>query len=90
MMLTPSTLACPAVRVLGEGDILLARDGRRIERPNSRCGLQLDEEGRGSAFPISAALKRYEAEGLRPRCDVRTWNSGEELRTLIGAILDGT
>ncbi|KAL7540380.1 hypothetical protein ACHAWF_006664 [Thalassiosira exigua] len=83
--------ACPAVRVLERGDVLLARAGRRIADPNSKSGAQADAptKGGGGTFPILATLDRYEKEeGTHPKCDVRTWTTGRELRARIGDALD--
>jgi len=87
--------ACPALHVLNEEDVLLARDGAKISDPNSRMGPQEDahafraQSGQGK-FAILSALKRAEREGLVPKCRVCTWNSGMELRGLVRSLLDGT
>ena len=86
--------ACPALHVLKEGDVLLARDGQRLRNPNARTGPQdetrandLDPESR---FAIASTLKRAKAKkGLLPKCHVHAWNSGQELHALVQNILDG-
>ena len=85
--------ACPAIQVLDEGDILLARDGKRDKNPNVKSGEQLDEENTdtGSEFPILSTIeKRQKEDGLVPQCHIRAWNSGKELHSLIRGILDET
>ncbi|KAL3810918.1 hypothetical protein ACHAXA_008768 [Cyclostephanos tholiformis] len=86
--------ACPALHVLNERDVLLARDGRRICNPNSMMGVQLDEEDdsalTGDEFGILPTIeRRKKKEGARhPRCRVQTWNSGRQLRSLVRDILN--
>lgn len=91
--------ACPALNVLNENDILLARDGKRISKPNTKTGSQEDTiahddlagSNEGSSFPILSVLKKAkEKKGLVPKCRVYAWNSGNELRTLVRSLLDET
>ena len=42
--------ACPALHVLNERDVLLARNGRRISDPNAKRGIQHDEEDGNDAL----------------------------------------
>lgn len=84
--------ACPALHVLNEGDVLLARDGRRASDPNSKSGSQDDakaeEDLAKGTFPILSVLKRAKAEGgTIPKCRVSPWNSGKELRALVRGLL---
>ncbi|KAL7535469.1 hypothetical protein ACHAXR_006516 [Thalassiosira sp. AJA248-18] len=84
--------ACPALHVLEEGDVLLAREGRKISNPNSKTGPQSDEEiaddTMTGSFPILSTLKKAEDRGLVPKCLVSSWSSGKELRSLIRNALD--
>lgn len=105
--------ACPALNILNNHDILLARAGRKRRDPNSKTGPESDgdsKEGHGkheyhpemhareleahgavNAFPILSTLRKAEKnEGLVPKCRVRVWRSGKELRSLIRGILDET
>ena len=91
---------CPALNVLTEGDVLLARDGCKISNPNTKVGNQFDEGNviysdstettRGSSkFPILAVLERAKKrEGLVPKCKVCPWTSGTELFELVESILN--
>lgn len=86
---------CPALNVLDVGDVLLAREGKRIGNPNSKSGEQPDvksiDELTGTQFPILSTIeKRQREDGLVPSCRVCTWNSGRELRNLVQDILDET
>jgi len=85
--------ACPALCVLGERDVLLARDGRRICHPNSKSGGQPDDDDAnahtGDEFGILSTIEgRKKKEALAPRCRVHTWNSGKQLRFLVSNILN--
>ena len=100
--------ACPALRVLDERDVLLARTGRRTREPNSRSGGRPDDDdddddyddGDGDApdatgdddeFGILPAIEgRTTKRGgaSAPRCRVRAWNTGRQLRSLVGDILN--
>mmetsp|Transcript_13534 Transcript_13534/g.29421 ORF Transcript_13534/g.29421 Transcript_13534/m.29421 type:complete len:309 (+) Transcript_13534:92-1018(+) len=85
--------ACPALHVLDEGDVLLARDGKRISNPNSKSGSQPDEENAdeltGGKFPILSVIEKCQKEeGLVPKCRMCAWNSGKELRSLVQNILE--
>ncbi|KAL3771797.1 hypothetical protein ACHAW5_005352 [Stephanodiscus triporus] len=85
--------ACPALHVLDERDVLLARAGRRISDPNSKSGEQPDEEDvnvlTGDEFSILSTIEgRMKREALVPRCRVLAWNSGMQLRSLVRDILD--
>ena len=88
--------ACPALHVLNERDVLLARNGRRISDPNAKRGIQHDEEdgndapSTGDEFGIFPTIeRRIKKEGASPpRCRVLSWNSGEHLRTLVRDILN--
>ena len=90
--------ACPALHVLDEGDVLLARDGRKISSPNSKSGPQTDEinaqqlaVSNSGTFPILSTLRRAEErDGLVPKCRVCAWTSGRELRSLIWKAIDET
>ena len=84
---------CPAINVLEEGDVLLARKGNKISNPNALSGEQHDDEQTefsGQEFPIMATIERRQREdGLVPRCRISTWNLGKELRDLVQSILNG-
>jgi pyridoxal phosphate phosphatase PHOSPHO2 len=85
--------ACPALNVLDERDVLLARAGRMTRDPNSRSGGQPDEGGAGAPtgddFGILKAIeRRTRGGGGTPRCRVCSWNSGRQLRSLVGDILN--
>mmetsp|Transcript_11273 Transcript_11273/g.26350 ORF Transcript_11273/g.26350 Transcript_11273/m.26350 type:complete len:283 (+) Transcript_11273:224-1072(+) len=86
--------ACPALNVLQEGDVLLAREGRRGTRANSKRGMLTDAENaekceKEAEFAIMRSLaKREGKEGKKRRCLVKTWNEGKELRTLVRNILN--
>ena len=82
---------CPAINVLEEGDVLLARRGNKISNPNALSGEQQDKSSSfsGQEFPIMATIERRQREdGLAPRCRVSTWNLGKELRDLVQSILN--
>ena len=87
---------CPALNVLGEDDVLLARGGAKRREANDRSGAETDEEARdrlegasdGSKFGILSTLKRAAEKGEIPRCRVLEWQTGSELRTLIGRCLE--
>ena len=84
--------ACPALNVLGAQDVLLARVGRKRAAPNGRQGAETDEQAmRGQAaggrFGIEAALQRARDKKEGPKCSVRQWYSGEELRALVEDVL---
>jgi pyridoxal phosphate phosphatase PHOSPHO2 len=93
--------ACPALCVMNENDILLAREGKRKLNPNSLSGPQSDDDqdcketanggggGDGGTFGIVPTLEKVKKkEGLTPKCRVSTWNSGLELRSLVHSILN--
>ena len=86
--------ACPALNVLQEGDVLLAREGRRCTSPNSKSGMLTDGENvekcqKEAEFAIMKSLaKREVKEGKKRRCHVHTWNEGKELRTHVRNILN--
>ena len=87
--------ACPALCVLGESDLLLARAGRRRKKANTRAGPETDKEAitereEGSPFGIVPALQ-CEQEGenkLGPKCRVWEWNTGDELKGLVTKIIE--
>jgi len=92
--------ACPALCVMNENDVLLAREGKRKLNPNSLSGPQSDDDQNcnetandgasdGGTFGIVPTLEKVKKkEGLAPRCRVSTWNSGKDLRSLIHSILN--
>jgi len=85
--------ACPVLNVLEQGDVMLARVGRRRTFANERKGPETDEEAEqtsddeeGSLFGIAATLQRaQEEEGLVPKCV--GWRTGDELRLLVQQLL---
>lgn len=86
--------ACPVLKVLQKGDIMLARVGQRRACANERQGGETDQEatndcpGEGGGFGIIPALvKAKEEKGLVPKCEVWEWQTGEELRALVDKIL---
>ncbi len=92
--------ACPALHVLHEGDVLLARVGRKTIHPNSKVGEQFDDNDEGGAMEllqttdgssdfgiISTIEKRQTDEGMLPCCSIRTWSTGLQLRSLVRNIL---
>ena len=84
---------CPAINVLDDGDVLFARDGKRIGNPNIVSGPQADvldvDELTGAGFPILETIeRRREEDGSTLRCRICPWNSGKELRSLVRNILD--
>ena len=94
--------ACPALNILREGDVLLARGGVKRLEANGRSGAETDEEakdrkecsaGKGGKFGIMSALKHAEREegggGKIPECSVMEWTTGKELRDLIREIIFG-
>ena len=93
--------ACPALNILREGDVLLARGGVKRLEANDRSGAETDEEakdrkecstGKGGKFGIMAALKHAEKEEAgekTPKCRVMEWTSGKELRDFIREIICG-
>ncbi len=91
--------ACPALNVLDERDVLLARSGRRTRYPNSRSGGRPDEYEDGEDAPaagdddefgiLPAIESRTTKRGAsEPRCRVLAWNTGRQLRSLVGDILN--
>lgn len=90
--------ACPALHVLDERDVLLARTGRRTRGPNSRSGGRPDDDdddapaatGDDDEFGILPAIESRTTRrgGASPRCRVRAWNTGRQLRSLVGDILN--
>jgi len=83
--------ACPALQVLNENDVLLAREGKRCPNPNSLCGPQPDnhhDNAESGTFAILSTLeKAKKRKGLVPKCRVCPWNTGRELRSLVNDIL---
>ncbi len=97
--------ACPAIHVLREGDVLLARVGRKPMDPNSNVGEQMDpnddneeRDATGLAsttttrsdFCIISTIERRQKDGLIPRCCIRTWSTGKELRSHVRDLLNET
>lgn len=86
--------SCPALLVLNENDVLLARDGKRCPNPNSKSGPQPDTNddntasGSGKFAILSTLEKAKKRDGLVPKCRVCPWNTGKELRSLIHSVLD--
>ena len=92
--------ACPALNVLRERDVLLARGGVKRTEANDRSGAETDEEAKdrktetkGGKFGIMSALKhaaeKEEGGGKIPKCRVMEWTSGKELRDFIREIIGG-
>ena len=88
--------ACPALNVLRECDILLARRGVKRSEANGRSGAETDEEARdereesksGTSFGILHALEKAKVDGEKiPKCHVAEWSSGADLRSLIGDVI---
>lgn len=86
--------ACPALDVLDESDILLARVGKKRKKANTRAGPETDEETmteeeEGNAFGILPVLQREKEERLRcPKCRVWEWNTGDKLKELVTKIME--
>ena len=89
--------ACPAIHVLREGDVLLARVGRKPTNPNSKVGEQMDDDDDDatvttttttrSDFGIIATIEKRQKDGLIPRCSISTWSTGTELRSRVRDLL---
>mmetsp|Transcript_18408 Transcript_18408/g.31154 ORF Transcript_18408/g.31154 Transcript_18408/m.31154 type:complete len:305 (-) Transcript_18408:980-1894(-) len=83
--------ACPALQVLNENDVLLAREGKRCPNPNSVSGPQFDknhDNATSGTFAILSTLEKAERrEGCVPKCRVCPWNTGKELLSLVHGIL---
>ena len=82
--------ACPAIQVLDENDILLAREGKRCPDPNSLSGPQPDKshsDASNGKFAILPTLEKVRKKGLATKCSVRSWNTGQELNSLVRDIL---
>ena len=90
--------ACPALSLLREGDVLLARGRVKRSEANGRSGAETDEaamdkrnegsEKSGTSFGILSALKKAKIEEEKiPKCHVSGWSSGAELRCLIRDVL---
>lgn len=95
--------ACPVLNVLREGDVMLARVGRKRNCANDRKGPETDEEAtspttttnnanekekEGIPFGIVPALQRAKESGVVPQCQVLEWQTGDELRQLVEKLLD--
>lgn len=85
--------ACPALQVLGTDDVLLARVGHKCAAPNQRQGIETDAqamEGQavGGLFGIEVALQRAIDKGEGPKCTVKQWYTGDELRSLVEQVLE--
>lgn len=85
--------ACPALHVLNEDDVLLARDGKRYSNPNSVSGPQADKNHDEAVaigtFAILTTLEKAEKnEGLVTKCRVCPWNTGKELLSFVQSILN--
>ncbi len=90
--------ACPAINVLRECDVLLARGGVKRSEANGRSGAETDEETRdkreesksGTSFGILSALEEAKVDGKKiPKCHVSEWRTGAELRSLIRDVISG-
>jgi pyridoxal phosphate phosphatase PHOSPHO2 len=90
--------ACPALKVLGEGDVMLARVGKKRKFANSRAGAETDEAAgqapdgateHGGSFGIASAIARAKRRDppMVPKCQVLEWNTGEDLRQLVQKLL---
>jgi len=94
--------ACPALHVLREGDVLLARVGRKPMDPNSKVGEQMDPNNDNeerdptglasstttrSDFGIISTIERRQKDRLIPRCSISTWSTGTELRSRVRDLL---
>lgn len=83
--------ACPALQVLNENDVLLARGGKRCPDPNSFSGPQPDkhhDNAESGTFAILSTLEKAKRrKGLVPKCRVCAWNTGKELRSFVLDIL---
>mmetsp|Transcript_11101 Transcript_11101/g.17027 ORF Transcript_11101/g.17027 Transcript_11101/m.17027 type:complete len:322 (+) Transcript_11101:2-967(+) len=86
--------ACPVLNVLREGDTLLARSGGKRTNSNACTGQETDKEAttqtEGVQFGIVEALRRAREDEfpIIPKCQVREWRTGLELRQLIRGLLD--
>lgn len=82
--------ACPALNVLKEGDVFLARAGFRRLEANARSGPETDEEAKDisngrkcTPFAILNVLQEAEESGDVPTARVMQWETGSELRSLV-------
>lgn len=84
--------ACPALNVLVEGDVLLARAGRRRTLANQRSGPETDAAAvagteESGLFGILPKLEEASKGGVFPSCRVLEWTTGEELRIQVEELL---
>lgn len=89
--------ACPVWNILGPGDVMLARSGRKRKYANRRTGQETDDEAvsggdgdiYGTPFGILPALQlaRTADPPVIPKCQVWEWSTGVELRHLVGKLL---
>jgi len=94
--------ACPVLKVLGVGDVMLARIGRKRTFANQRQGPETDSEAttssdmddtdqdskQGSPFGIIPALHKTKNEtGVVPTCRILEWSTGEELKKHVEMLL---
>jgi len=89
--------ACPALHVLTESDVLLARTGRKRRNANGRAGPETDKEAmtdgmQGGTFGILSALRNREQEGGEmqrgPKCQVLEWSTGDELMNHVTKLIE--
>lgn len=90
--------ACPVLNVLKQGDVMLARVGRRRNFASERAGPESDKDasvnhrgdgdGKGNPFGFKGALEEAkEKNGVVPKCQVWEWSTGEELKRMVEKLL---
>lgn len=89
--------ACPALKILGENDVLLARCGQRKENKSNIHGPQEDQcsedmnHTSGKEYGILPTLKILEiTEKLKPRCKILKWCTGSQLRKHVKELLNSS
>jgi hypothetical protein len=89
--------SCPAVNVLGEKDVLLARVGKKRKYANQRRGRETDQEALAKQeydgeFGLAPALQRIMEKNPSGntvmKCQVHQWQTGDELKTFVEDILN--
>lgn len=84
--------ACPALNVLRQGDVLLARVGQKWKNANEQHGPQVDDaicsdDKEESSFGIMTAIERAGKARKFPLCQIFEWRTGDEMRKLVEELL---